>query len=69
MILLPMPVFFVNKSLQKKHIVAKIKGFTAIFNSFKMVTQNIANMHREHDVSVFSNIVKNIEVDVFQNIA
>ena len=22
-------------------------------------------MHREHDVSVFSNIVKNIEVDVF----
>ena len=35
------------------HIVAKIKGFTAIFNPFKIVTKNIANMHREHDVSAF----------------
>ena len=35
------------------HIVAKIKGFSAIFNSFKIVTKNIANMHREHDVSAF----------------
>ena len=32
-----------------------------LFNRLK----NIANMHREHDVSVFSNIVKNIEIDVF----
>ena len=35
------------------HNVAKIKEFTAIFNSFKIVTKNIANMHREHDVSAF----------------
>jgi len=35
------------------HIVAKIKGFSAIFNSFKIVTKNIANMHRGHDVSAF----------------
>ena len=48
---------FVNKLFLKKytllsHIVAKITGFTAIFNSFKIVTENITNMHREHDVSV-----------------
>ena len=35
------------------HIVAKIKGISAIFNSFKIVTKNIANMHRGHDVSAF----------------
>ena len=41
------------KNTLLSHIVAKIKGFTAIFNSFKIVTKNIANMHREHDVSAF----------------
>ena len=35
------------------HIVPKIKGFSAILNSFKIVTKNIANMHRGHDVSAF----------------
>ena len=37
------------KNTLLSHIVAKIKGFSAIFNSFKIVTKNIANMHREHD--------------------
>ena len=35
----------------------------------KIVMKNIANMHRKHDVSVFSNIVKNIEINVFFKIA
>ena len=35
------------------HIVAKIKGFSAIFYLFKIVTKNIANMHRGHDVLAF----------------
>ena len=35
------------------HIIAKIKGFSAIFNLFKTVTKNIAKMHRGHDVSSF----------------
>ena len=37
------------------------KIFRYVFNCLK----NIANMHREHDFLDFSNIVKNIEVDVF----
>ena len=57
MILLTMPVFWSTDYYKRitllLHIVAKIKGFTAIFNSFKIVTKNIANMHREHDVSAF----------------
>ena len=58
MILLIMPVFlstnyYYKKNTSLSHIVAKIKGFTAIFNLFKIVTKNIANMHREHDVSAF----------------
>ena len=41
-------------------------GFITNFNLFKIFfTKNIANMHREHDVLFFLNIVKNIEVDVF----
>ena len=54
MILLTMPVFlstnYKRKNTLLSHIVAKFKGFTAIF---KIVTKNIANMHREHDVSAF----------------
>ena len=40
---------------QKVHTESELnkQGFTAIFNLFKIVTKNIANMHREHDVSDF----------------
>ena len=52
----------VNKLLKKRTFITII----ANFNLFKIFfTKNIANMHREHDVFVFLNIVKNIEVDVF----
>ena len=57
MILLTMPVFLSTNYYKIKtllsHIVAKIKQFSAIFNSFKIITKNIANMHRGHDVSAF----------------
>ena len=55
-ILLTMPVFLstnFKKPTLLSHIVAKFQGFTAIINLFKIVTKNIANMHREHDVSAF----------------
>ena len=43
-----------RKSTQRdEQFVANFKGFTAIFNLFKIVTKNIADMHREHDVSAF----------------
>ena len=52
----------VNKLLKN----ALLSQFIANFNLFKIFfTKNIANMHREHDVLFFLNIVKNIEVDVF----
>ena len=40
---------------QKVHTESELnkQGFTAIFNLFKIVTKNIADMHREHDVSDF----------------
>ena len=51
----------VNKLLKN----ALLSQFIANFNLFKIFfTKNIANMHREHNVS-FLNIVKNIEVNVF----
>ena len=59
MILLTMPVFLstnYEKNTLLSHIVAKLKGFTAIF---KIVTKNIAYMHHEH------NVWANIEVNVF----
>ena len=36
-----------------------------IFRYFFNRLKNIVNMHREHYVWVFSNIVKNIDVNVF----
>jgi len=59
----------VNKLLKSallSQFVANFIGFIANLNLFKILfTKNIANMHREHDVLFFLNIVKNIEVDVF----
>ena len=43
------------------HIIAKIKGFSAIFNLFKIVTKNTAMFQ------LFSNIVKNMEHNVFSS--
>ena len=48
---------FVNKLLEKTHCCHNLsqisKNLLQFFNSFKIVNKNIANMHREQDVSAF----------------
>ena len=53
------------KNTLLSHIVAKIKGSTAIFNSFKIATKTSLICIASTMFYLFSNIVKNIEVDVF----
>ena len=75
MILLTMPVFLSTNYYKKKHIVIthcrKNEGiYLPFFNSSKIFTKNIANMHREHDVpAFFKHRLKHRGRCFFQNIA